>query len=125
MRKGSSWDKIMKNIELMNDARGNKPKPFIQISTTTIDESEQLKKTFIDEIRGKCDYYNIGKTQMCHLNVDLMNISEERKNIFLRLQQNESLIHKHFAVCEEVYDKLSINWDGTVTACCADYIMVS
>lgn len=25
------------------------------------------------------------------------------------------------SVCPEIWDKLSINWDGSVSACCSDY----
>jgi len=36
------------------------------------------------------------------------------------LKNSESL-EKIYKACNEVYDKLSINWDGTVSACCGDY----
>lgn len=121
MRSGSSWDKVMENICLFNEIRGNKEKPFIQISTTLTDETEEKKDNFINAIENKCDYYNIGKTQLCHLNIDKMIISEERKQKFKDLQSRESLSCRHFSVCEEVFDKLSINWDGSVSACCIDY----
>lgn len=28
---------------------------------------------------------------------------------------------KHYIPCPEVFSKLSVNWDGTVSACCGDY----
>jgi radical SAM protein with 4Fe4S-binding SPASM domain len=36
------------------------------------------------------------------------------------LKEEESVVKAHFQ-CQEVFDKLSINWDGTVSACCTDY----
>lgn len=37
------------------------------------------------------------------------------------MREQETLSKVHLQVCPEVYDKLSINWDGSVTACCGDY----
>jgi radical SAM protein with 4Fe4S-binding SPASM domain len=36
------------------------------------------------------------------------------------LKKQES-IKKEYRACTEVYQKMGINWDGKVTACCADY----
>ena len=121
MRCGSSWDKLLENIQLMNVLRGDKQKPYIQISTTTTTETKEQIDSFLTRMAPLCDYINVGRTELCHLNVELMNISGERKQKFLQLKSQENLPKKHFKVCPEVYDKLSVNWDGTVTACCADY----
>lgn len=121
MRRGSSWDKLMENIRLMNEIRGDREKPYIQISTTTTTESSGEIEGFVRQISELCDYYNVGKTKLCHLDVDRMKISDERKKKYLELREKERLQKQHFKVCPEVYDKLSVNWDGKVTACCADY----
>ena len=121
MRAGSSWDKLMENIRLMNKLRGDKAKPFIQISTTTTDESQERIDQFLQLVSPLCDYANVGRTELCHLNILDMQISEERKQKFLELKARETLQKQHLPVCPEVYDKLSVNWDGTVSACCSDY----
>lgn len=121
MRHGSSWDILLKNIQLMNEIRGKKDKPYIQISTTITDESQNQIQIFENMIENICDYYNIGRTELSYLDVEKMKISKERKDKFIELRERENLQKKHLKVCPEVYDKLSINWDGTVTACCSDY----
>lgn len=121
IRNGGSWDKLIENIRLMNRVRGSKEKPYIQISTTISTEEEWQVIKFRELMSGLCDYLNVGKTEFTHLDVDSMDISEEKKKKYLELRQRERLQRKHLKVCPEVYDKLSINWDGTVTACCSDY----
>ncbi len=37
------------------------------------------------------------------------------------MQKHESLHHVYREVCNEAFDKLSVNWNGDVTLCCSDY----
>lgn len=121
MRYGSSWDKLMENIRIMNELRGDREKPYIQISTTTTSETQEQIDQFIALVEPLCDYSNVGRTKLSHLDVDQMRISGERKQEFLRLQKKENMIGRRLSACPEVFDKLSINWDGKVTACCSDF----
>ena len=47
-------------------------------------------------------------------------LSDYGKERLIWLKTKESLIKKH-TECPEVFDKLSIYWDGKVTACCSVY----
>lgn len=121
MRSGSDWERILENIIRLNQIRGEKEKPYIQISTTIIDEDQKRVEHFKKWAEQWSDYCNIGKTEMVHLRVEDMEISDERKQQFMRLRDRESQNKCHLGNCPEVYDKLSINWDGQVTACCGDW----
>lgn len=121
MRFGSSWDKLMENIRLMNELRGGREKPYIQISTTITTETQAQIDSFTALVAPLCDYSNVGKTELCHLDVGAMNVTEERKQKFLELRQRGTLQKRRPDACPEVFDKLSVNWDGSVTACCGDY----
>lgn len=121
MRFGSDWNKIIQNIERLHSVRGEREKPFIQISTTITDEDKARVDRFIKAMQPFCDYINVGKTILDYLDVGHMNISEERKKEFINLKGRQSLLEKHLDVCPEVYNKLSILWNGDVTMCCNDY----
>lgn len=84
-------------------------------------ESAEQIENFKKDIAAYCDYYNIGYTQLNHLNVDDMKISETEKDKIRKLQEYENLNHEYLEVCPEAFDKLSINWNGDVTLCCSDY----
>lgn len=121
MRFGSNWNRLVNNIKMMHNMRGEKEKPYIQISTTVTDESKEGVQNFINEMQPLCEYVSVGQTILNHLNVDKMNISEERRRDFEKLRERQSLIEKHFEVCPEIYNKLSILWNGDVTMCCNDF----
>jgi radical SAM protein with 4Fe4S-binding SPASM domain len=48
-------------------------------------------------------------------------LGDEDKKTLKSLKELESVVEKRLKCCDEVFDKLSINWDGKVTACCRDY----
>ena len=121
MRFGSDWNRLIDNIKMMNRIRGEREKPYIQISTTITDESKEQVQQFINEMQPLCEHVSVGQTILNHLDVDRMNISEERKREFIKLREKQSLIEKHFEICPEIYNKLSILWNGDVTMCCNDF----
>jgi radical SAM protein with 4Fe4S-binding SPASM domain len=69
------------------------------VGTTITDETEEQVKGFRDFMRPWCDKITVGKTRE-------IIIREGKTN---------------FPECPEAFDKLSIDWDGLVTACCGDF----
>jgi radical SAM protein with 4Fe4S-binding SPASM domain len=39
----------------------------------------------------------------------------------INILRKQETIKKEYTPCSEVYQKLSVNWDGKVTCCCGDY----
>ena len=101
MRVGGSYQQVLDNIRELHRIRTEtkSPYPFIQIGTTIINETAPAIADFIASVDAFTDAVYIGRTK------DLQEPNPVR------------------AACEcpEVFDKLSINWDGTVSACCGDY----
>lgn len=58
---------------------------------------------------------------MEHVDVESMGLPEERRKIYERYVERDNVMMCHMKVCPEVWDKLSVNWDGSVSACCQDY----
>lgn len=121
MREGGDYNRLLETVRKMYQLRGDSPYPYIQITTTLTGETIEQINDFKHDIEGCCDYYNIGYTQLTHLNVDDMQIDEKEKEKIRQLQKREKIPHVHPDVCSEVFDKLSINWNGDVTLCCQDY----
>jgi len=76
-------------------ARGKSKTPRIVVGTTVSHETPAAKK--VGELHKVVDKVYVGKT------LDLAEKRDPPK------------------VCPEVWDKLSIDWDGKVTCCCGDY----
>lgn len=121
MREGGDYNRLLETVRLMYRLRGDRPYPYIQISTTLTGETIEQINNFKHDIEGCCDYYNIGYTKLNHLNVGDMKIDEKEKEKIRQLQQREKTHHIYSEVCPEAFDKLSVNWNGDVTLCCEDY----
>lgn len=90
---------LLESVKQLKQMRGNKPTPFIQIGTTTLSATTEDIKEFKQTYKDYADNIVVGVTR------DLVNgpLSQCHGN------------------CPEVFDKLSIDWDGHVTACCGDW----
>lgn len=76
-----------------------KSNPFIQVGTTVTSEPESIIQSFREGFEKIADAVYVSKT------MDL----QEKRDV------------RTLCECPEVFDKLSVDWDGTVTACCGDY----
>jgi MoaA/NifB/PqqE/SkfB family radical SAM enzyme len=119
MRNNKLYDKLTSNIHKLIKMRGNKSKPFIHISSTITDESGIEKENFINAWGHIVDSVDIGKTNLSRI-PDHKIESTETVDKVKTLREQEA-IKKEYRPCNEVYQKLSVNWDGKVTCCCGDY----
>lgn len=89
---------LMMKAAKLKKSRGCQKRPFIIIGTT-VERPIKKRTDFFKTIMGDCaDAVYVGKTR------DLCAIPDEIATD-----------------CREVFDKMSIDWDGVVTACCGDY----
>lgn len=121
MRKGGSYSQLLASIRMMHKIRGDESKPYILVTTSITYESEEDVALFKSEVGPYCDEIGIGKTKMQHVDLARMGLSDERRKIYEQFMKEDKRRIKHMAVCPEIWDKLSINWDGSVSACCQDY----
>jgi len=119
MRNNKCYDLLKENILNMIKIRGNKDRPFIHISSTMTDESEKEIKEFVSYWGNIVDSVGVGKTNMSRLTPSQIKSLENLGKI-QALRERET-IKKCYKPCTEVYQKLSVDWDGKVSCCCADY----
>ena len=120
MRNIDFYSELLALIKLLYRKRGKKESPYIHVSTTITYETKEQTKKFKELVTGFSDFVTIGRTVLEHIDVHMVKLSKGEKNTLKQLKMKESVIKKH-PECPEVFDKLSINWDGTVSACCRDY----
>lgn len=121
MRNVNFYDELLKKVEKLYNERNNRDKPYIHVSTTITYETQEMVESFRKELENYTDLVTVGRTIMEYIDVDKIKLSENEKNTLIKLKNQESVVKIHPEICPEVYHKLSINWDGTVTACCGDY----
>lgn len=120
MRNIDFYDSLIECIKGLYTKRGNRKYPYIHVSTTITYETEEQVKEFKENVSKFVDLVTVGRTVLEHVHPENAKLSKEEMETFKILRQKESVIKKHHE-CPEVFDKLSINWDGSVSACCADY----
>jgi len=93
------FGELIDNIRNLYLYRHKRKLPFIQIGTTITTENEMDIKNFKDLVIDICDKVEIGKTKV---------LFKDGKR-------------KDTPNCPELFTKLSVDWDGKVTACCSDW----
>ena len=118
MRGIDFFEALFGKISSLTAIRGERMVPFIQVSTTLTDETpEQIE--YFKMKASLADFYNIGKTDMRRVKIERLKIQEADQVKFLLERENPDSRIKPKS-CSEVFAKLSIDWDGSVTACCGD-----
>jgi radical SAM protein with 4Fe4S-binding SPASM domain len=121
MRQDSSFKKLVENIKKMHEIRGERMLPYIHISTSTTYETDDVIRRFKDEIIPYCDLVTAGKTKLEHIEIEKTKLNKSQKELLSELKNKESMAEKRLKKCPEVFGKVSIDWDGQITACCSDY----
>ena len=116
MRDNNKYDLLEKNIRYLVEIRQNKgvKNPVIHISSTMTDETQDEIKAFKDKWMGIVDSVGIGVTTF-----EYVNTPENQENV--KEFTSKQYVRKEYRPCTEVLTKLSVNWNGDVTACCGDY----
>lgn len=103
MRNNKEYDLLIENIRSFIRIRDNKKKPYIAL-TSTMTERDNFSdiKNFKSFWKNIVDSVSVGVTDM---------------------KQSECIIPvtKKYSLCKEPWQKIGIDWDGEVTACCGDY----
>ncbi len=120
MRNVDFYDELISVIKKFSALRGERELPYMHVSTTITYESDEQVKRFRDDVSPYVEKVGVGRTVLSHIDIDKTKLKEDDKKTLLSLKEKESVIKVH-PECPEVFDKLSICWDGKVSACCGDY----
>lgn len=119
MRNIDFFDELIDTVRRMHAKRGDSPFPFIHVSTTITYESKELVGQFREAFKDIADMVNVGRTVLEYVDLNAVRLRPHEFEQLKKLKELESVVKVH-PECPEVFDKISINWDGSVTACCMD-----
>ncbi|UTW51621.1 radical SAM protein [bacterium SCSIO 12827] len=119
MRNIDYFDGLIEVMKVFRDMRGDRDLPYLHASTSITYETREQVQAFRDLMKELVDAVSIGRTVFYHADLKSVRLRPSEMKILETLIEEESVVKKH-PECPEVYDKLSINWDGSVTACCDD-----
>lgn len=119
MRNIDFFDDLVSVIRRFHEIRGERAAPYLGVSTSITYETPEQVAEFRALMEPLVDKLGVGRTMLEHLDLDSVRLRPAELEMLKWLKEQESIVKEH-PECPEVFDKLSINWDGTVSACCAD-----
>lgn len=119
MRRTDFFEGLIEAITTMSSARGGQKLPFIAVSTTTTTETEEQIAEFRRIVEPLADYVSVGKTIFEF--IDMAAVPPKRRQALEEAAAQQQVVKEHPSPCYEIYDKLTIHWDGSARVCCNDY----
>ena len=119
MRNSEEYDKLHDNILKFIKIRGDGKKPYFHISSTMTNETEEEIEKFVKYWSHIVDSVGVGMTNLSAFSPERIKSAKLRRQ-FENLKRRETL-KKEYRPCGEVYRKLSVDWDGKISACCSDF----
>lgn len=115
------FDGLYEAVAIMHKMRGRSDYPYIQVSTTTTYETPEQIEAFKAKFAPICDQVSVGRTVFAHLDMKAVRLRKHEKATLEKLAQYEPDNLAHPSPCPEIYDKLTVQWDGGVVLCCNDF----
>ena len=119
LRQKDNFESLLEKIEKLYRMRGDKESPYITVATSITNESEELVNAFKERCSDFCDKVEVGITTLEFIEIDKVR-NEEAKAALLKLQEVQNRNKKRYKCCNQVFDVITVRWNGDVTACCAD-----
>jgi MoaA/NifB/PqqE/SkfB family radical SAM enzyme len=118
-RRKSSFDKVIKNLKHIVKIRGDSPYPFIHLSTTLLDESDEDIEKFIDfGFEIGVDSVGIGRTDYDRVIQEMIHDKKRKEQIDeMRAKQSLVKVPDH----TYLYKYIDVNWDGIVVSSFFDF----
>lgn len=119
MRNTDFFQGLVDTIRRFAEIRGDRDLPYLHVSTSITYETPEQVAEFTALLQPIVDQVSVGHTVLDHLDMNTIRLRPAELEMLKWLKTQQSLVKEH-PECPEVYDKLSVNWDGTISACCAD-----
>lgn len=109
----AKYDTVTDNLRFCAEKRDELgwERPYIILSTSILDETEEEVNDFKKKWLQWVDRVEIGKTSFYWVEP-----GKENSDLKERVR-----IDPTYLKCLEILTKISINWNGDITACCGDY----
>lgn len=121
MRSIDFFESLIKRIEMVRAIRGHNKYPWLSVTTSTTWETPEQIEAFLERVGPLVDEVHVGKTIFGYFDLDKAKLSEQKRAKIEKLIAAQSSELKHPVPCPQVFDSLSIHWDGKAAVCCNAY----
>lgn len=119
LRRKKDFEGLLGRIGTLYRTRGDGEHPFITIGTSILTEMEDEVERFRERCINICDKVEVGTTSLQF--VDPNYAPEEDVRLLLStIKEGQSKYLRRYNCCHQVFDVLTVHWNGNVCACCAD-----
>lgn len=119
LRIKDDFDVLLEKIKKLYELRGEKINPFITIGTSVLMETQEEIENFKKQCIPFCDKLEVGVTTLEFVNLDFIADLENRKKM-QEIQQSQKKALRRYKCCHQVFDVITLHWNGNICACCAD-----
>lgn len=121
LRKKDDFESLLGRIEMLYRMREDRGEsfPFITVGTSVTKETEGEIKAFRKRVEKFCDKVEVGVTTLEY--IDLTQIGDEAAVQYLeRMKEEQGRCARRYYCCHQVFDVITLHWNGSICACCAD-----
>lgn len=119
LRIRDDFEELLEKIRKLYERRGEREYPFITIGTSVLRESQEEITAFQRRCESICDKTEIGITTLEYIDLELINDVGRRDEMkAIKREQKECL--RRYQCCHQIFDVLTLHWNGNICACCAD-----
>ena len=119
MRRSNAYYERLETIKRFAELRGDAQAPYLTIGTSIVWESEQQIADFRSRMEPLVDSVEAGYTNLLCIDADLIE-DEEKRRICLECLESQEKWTKRYVCCPQIFDSLSIAYNGDVSSCCGD-----
>lgn len=119
LRQNDDFEILLEKIKKLYSMRGNNPAPYITVTTSVTNETQHQIDDFKEHCQPFCDKVEVGITNLEFIDLDKLK-DKETKNTLQKIQMTQDKEKKRYKCCNQVFDTITIRWNGDITSCCAD-----
>lgn len=119
LRRKKDFDVLLDRIAMLYQKRGEAEKPFITIGTSILTETKEQVDLFKKRCEQICDNVEIGVTTLQYTDPSIAPDEQTRK-LFESIKDEQKKYLRRYKCCHQVFDVITIHWNGNVSACCSD-----
>lgn len=119
LRGKDDFDHLLEKIGWLYELRGEKEFPYITVATSVTNESKEEIEEFRQKCSRICDNLEIGITTLEF--IDLSKIKKKQTHELLaKMKEDQTRKKRRYKCCHQVFDVITLHWNGSINACCAD-----
>ncbi len=119
LRGKSDFDKLLEKIGRLYEIRGEKEYPYITIATSVTNEKKEEIEEFKKRCDAICDNLEIGITTLEFIDLSMVK-KKETYELLKKMKEDQDNKKRRYKCCHQVFDVITLHWNGNINACCAD-----